>query len=54
LKKKLNASFENKKAPVNPRDYFVPNFGIDRDITDSLSNLKKQEKKHGKWTLPKE
>jgi hypothetical protein len=30
-------------------NYKVPDFGMDRDILDSLSNLKSTEAKLGKW-----
>ena len=30
-------------------NYKVPDFGMDRDILDSLSNLKNTEAKLGKW-----
>ena len=33
----------------HPVNYKVPDFGIDRDILDSLSNLKNTEAKLGKW-----
>ena len=33
----------------HPMSYKVPDFGIDRDILDSLSNLKNTEAKLGKW-----
>lgn len=42
-----------KKSPY-PIDYKVPDYGIDHDIKDSLKHLKDQEKKHGKWDLPKD
>jgi hypothetical protein len=32
----------------HPVDYFVPHFGVDRDIVDTHSNLKKVETKKGK------
>jgi len=31
---------DKKPAPGPPMNYFVPNFGVDHDIADSLSNLK--------------
>lgn len=37
----LTASFKNNEAPVNPRGYFVPNFGVDEDIinvTQAINN----------------
>jgi len=33
----------------HPMNYKVPDFGMDRDILDSLSNLKSTEAKLGKW-----
>jgi len=48
----LTADFDHNKADVNPRDYFVPDFGVDREIEASLSNLKAQEAVHGEWELP--
>jgi len=36
----MNASFDDNENKLNPRDYFVPNFGMDRDIEASLKNLK--------------
>lgn len=48
----MTADFGSKAASVNPRGYTVPDFGQDRDITDSLKNLKDQEKLHGNWNLP--
>lgn len=50
----MTADFGDTKNPLNPRNYFVPDFGQDRDITDSLSNLDAQEAIHGEWELPKE
>ena len=47
----MNASFDAKKAPSIPRNYFVPNFGVDRDIISSLDNLETEEVKLGKWSL---
>ena len=32
----------------------VPDFGLDRDISASLNNLRTQEEIHGTWDLPKE
>ena len=36
----------------HPKDYPVPNFGVDHDIVTSNSNLKNAEKKLGPWTVP--
>jgi hypothetical protein len=35
-----------------PIDYKVSDFGTDRDVKDSLKNLKDSEDKLGPWTLP--
>ena len=43
----MKASF--KKPKENPKDYFVPNFGIDHDILDAQANIKSLEKVHGAW-----
>jgi len=32
----------------HPKDYVVPNFGVDRDILNTQSNLKNAEAKLGK------
>ena len=37
-----------------PKDYKVPDFGIDHDIKTSVKNLDDAEKKLGPWVLPKE
>ena len=39
-----------KPPPPNPTDYFVPNFGRDREIIDAFDNLSATEEamKH-KW-----
>jgi hypothetical protein len=44
----MSASFATPKPP--PRDYFVPNFGADKDIMDAQSHIAQQEAKHGTWT----
>ena len=33
-------NFPEPDPPSIDRDYFVPNYGIDHDIVDSLKNLK--------------
>ena len=38
----MNASFDKPKAP--PRDYFVPNFGVDHDILTNHNSLNEAEK----------
>jgi hypothetical protein len=35
----LNVSWDQTDNAVNPRGYAVPDFGIDEDIKNSLSNL---------------
>lgn len=52
LGKKWKIDFNKPKSP--PKNYKVNNFGVDRDIKDSLKNLSNQEKIHGKWVLPDE
>jgi hypothetical protein len=37
-----------------PKNYFVPDFGLEEDIVTSLGNLKHMEKKYGQWNLPKD
>ncbi len=41
---KLKASF--KKPASHPINYFVPNFGQDSDIKETLASLKVAEKEH--------
>ena len=54
MNKKLHASFDMKKSPVNPRGYKVPDFGVDRDIIWTKNSLKQAEKSTGKkFTLNK-
>ena len=36
------------------KDYFVPNFGMDADIADSLKNMKGASDANGTWDLPKD
>lgn len=33
------------------RDYFVPNFGVDKDIVDAQANIAAMEKKYGVWDV---
>ena len=52
----MNADFDQKKNPVNPRDYVTqmtaPNLGIDRDILWSQESLRTTEKAlDHKWTM---
>ena len=37
----------------HPKDYPVPNFGVDHDIVASNTNLKNAEAKLGPWTVKK-
>jgi hypothetical protein len=37
-----------KEADI-PKDYFIPNFGLDRDIVWTQKNLADQEKVKGVW-----
>jgi len=41
------ASFKTPKGP--PRNYYVPNFGMDQDIVDAQQNIKTEEKLNGAW-----
>lgn len=43
----MAASFAQPGEP--PRDYFVPHFGQDHDIKESLSSTAKAEQKLGEW-----
>jgi len=36
---KMNASFDATKNPVNPRNYFVPDFGVDHDIMATTASI---------------
>jgi len=44
---KIKPDSEKPKDP--PRNYFVPNFGMDRDIADSLKHTAQAENKLGAW-----
>lgn len=46
---KWNYDPNAKKPKPHPVDYFVPNFGLDRDIVDTQASIAAQEAKHGKW-----
>jgi hypothetical protein len=39
LNKNFNASFGATKNGVNPRDYFVPDFGVDKDIKATTKSI---------------
>lgn len=41
----LHASFEDSKNPLNPRNYFVPDFGVDHDILHVQHAIDISEKK---------
>jgi hypothetical protein len=41
----MHADFGATKAPVNPRGYTVPDFGVDQDIKDVKASIKGAEKK---------
>ena len=46
-------AFPTKKPePEHPVDYYVPDFGVDQDIKDSLGHLKAQENIHGPMSIP--
>jgi len=44
----------SKAGASNKKDYFVPQFGMDQDVKDSLSNLKSGQATLGTWDLPKD
>ena len=48
----MNANFGAKTAPVNPRGYTVPDFGVDRDIIWTQGSIKQSEKRLGKKWNP--
>lgn len=41
----MNASWGAKENGDNPRDYFVPNFGVDHEILYTQNNIKNSEKR---------
>jgi hypothetical protein len=41
----MNASFGQTKSEVNPRNYFVPDFGVDKDILNVEHSIDISEKK---------
>jgi len=51
LNHKMVADWDAKKAPVNPRNYKVADFGLDTNIKDSLGDLELEEKIHGAWNI---
>jgi hypothetical protein len=44
----MRASFGDKTAAVNPRDYVVPDYGVDQDIINVTTSIKNTEKKLNK------
>ena len=46
MNKKFKATFDKPVTP--PRDYFVPNFGKDKDLVMTDLNLAEAEEQHGK------
>jgi len=45
--------FHSEKPDKHPVDYFVPNFGTDKEALSDASNLKEVEAKYGPWDLKK-
>ena len=46
-----SAADDSGKPPKHPKDYFVPNFGMDRDISGGFEDLTVAEKLVGhRWT----
>jgi len=45
--------FDKEKPGKHPMDYFVPNFGVDKEMAASQQHLDDLEKKYGKWDLKK-
>ena len=41
----MHADFSAKAAPVNPRNYFVPNFGPDEDMINVNTSINNTEKR---------
>merc|ERR1712127_856595 len=55
LEKNLKHHWNWSKAGKDPkRGYFVPNFGRDSDINDSISHLNQAQSTLGTWDLPKD
>lgn len=40
----MSANFGQNESGVNPRNYFVPDFGLDNEILYTRSNIKNSEK----------
>jgi len=47
LKKELHADFGATKNPVNPRNYVVPDFGVDESIIRTTNSIAQAEKAVG-------
>ena len=47
MKKELHADFGATKNPVNPRNYFVPDFGVDEKIIETTNSIAQAEKAVG-------
>ena len=53
--KNLKHHWDWSKGGKDPkRGYFVPNFGRDSDINDSISHLNQAQSTLGTWDLPKD
>ena len=48
------ATHSSWDEPTWKVDYFVPNFGRDSDVADSLNHLNEAQGKLGTWDLPKD
>lgn len=40
----MSADYGQTENPVNPRNYFVPDFGVDHEILYTKNNIKNSEK----------
>jgi hypothetical protein len=43
--------FSSEKTKKYPMDYFVPNFGTDKETVSDAQNLADAEKKLGAWNI---
>jgi len=43
--------FSSEKTKKHPMDYFVPNFGTDKEAVSDAQNLADAEKKLGTWNI---
>jgi hypothetical protein len=50
----LVGDFFDDQTPKYPLDYKVPNFGLDKDIKNTVASLKSTEKKLGNWNPTKD